>query len=290
MAYSRASSLLCWLCFHSSFGRKAEAIYPTHTGARRSFGEASAPFVFLSMAEDTFDVLILIGRPASGKSEIIDYLTQLPDHTRRERFHIAQLEVLDDFPILWSWFEDDDILSKKFGLPRLHSDEEGYFKYKELWQVLIERLNLDYAKKVREHASYHDHTTILIEFSRGSEHGGYGQAFQHVSDEILKRAGVVYVRVPFEESLRKNRRRFNPDKPDSILEHGLTDEKMERLYRNDDWVAVAPGASGRLSVRGQSVPYAVFPNEDDVTTGKADQLAVRLESVLGKLWELYEQK
>ena len=242
------------------------------------------------MAKDTFDVLILIGRPASGKSEIIDFLTHLPDDTRRERFHIAPLEILDDFPILWSWFEEDDILSRTFGLPRLHSDEQGYFKYQELWHVLIERLNLDYAKKVRDDASYHDHTTALIEFSRGSEHGGYAEAFQHLSDEILKRAGIVYVHVPFEESLRKNRRRFNPNKPDSILEHGLTDDKMERLYRDDDWAALAPGDSGHLSIRGQSVPYVVFPNEDDVTTGKPDQLAVRLESVLGKLWELYRQK
>jgi len=240
------------------------------------------------MTEDTFDVLILIGRPASGKSEIIDYLTHLPHDIRHERLHIGHLDILDDFPILWSWFEEDDILSRIFGLPRLHSDEQGYFKYPELWHVLIERLNLEYAKKVRDAAAYHSRTTTLIEFSRGSEHGGYEAAFRHVADQILKRAVIMYVRVPFEESLRKNRRRFNPDKPDSILEHGLTDEKMERLYRDDDWAAIAPGDSGCLSVRGQNVPYVVFPNEDDITTGKSEQLAIRLGSTLGKLWELYQ--
>ena len=241
------------------------------------------------MAKDTFDILILTGRPASGKSEIIDFLTRLPEDSRRDRFHIGRLEVLDDFPILWAWFEEDDILSEKFGLPRLHSDEQGYFKSKEFWNVLIERLSLDYSKKVRDDATYHEHTTSLIEFSRGTEHGGYAQAFEHLSDEILKRAAIVYVRVPFEESLRKNQRRFNPDKPDSILEHGLTDDKMERLYRDDDWAALAPDESGCLDIRGQSVPYAVFPNEDDVTTGKPDQLAERIEAVLGRLWELYRQ-
>src|SRR5512135_2787491 len=100
------------------------------------------------MSKDTFDILILIGRPASGKSEIIDFLTHLPDVVRCERFHIAHLEVLDDFPILWGWFEEDDILSRKFNLPRLHSDEKGYFIYQELWHVLIERLDLEYGKKV----------------------------------------------------------------------------------------------------------------------------------------------
>ena len=240
--------------------------------------------------EDTFDILILIGRPASGKSEIIDFLTRTPDPVRRERFHIAQLEVLDDFPMLWTWFEEDDILSKIFGMPRLHSDEDGYFLYRDLWHVLIRRLSLDYAKKLRDRPSYHDHTTALIEFARGSEHGGYGEAFQHVSDEILKRAGLIYVHVPFEESLRKNRRRFNPDKPDSILEHGLTDEKMERLYHDDDWSTLAPDEYGHLRLRGHAVPYAVFANEDDITTDQPHELAARLESVLGKLWKLYRQR
>lgn len=240
------------------------------------------------MSQNTFDVLILIGRPASGKSEIIDFLTHLPEETLRTQFHLARLEVFDDFPILWGWFEEDDILSQ-LGLPRLHSGDDGYFKYRELWHVLVERLSLNYAKVVRDDTSYHDHTTALIEFSRGSQHGGYGEAFQHVSEEILKRAGIVYVRVPYEESLRKNRQRFNPDKPDSILEHGLSDEKMERLYRDDDWASLAPGDSGRLSLRGLDVPYVVFPNEDDVTTGKPDQLAARLGSVLSRLWELYRQ-
>ena len=239
------------------------------------------------MADETFDVLILIGRPASGKSEIIDFLSHLPEDIRRERFHIAHLEVLDDFPILWSWFEEDDILSKRFHLPRLHIDEQGYFKYQELWHVLLERLSLDYAKELRDDPSHHHDTTTLIEFARGSEHGGYAEAFQHVSDQILEHAGIIYVQVPFEEALRKNRRRFNPDRPDSILEHGLTDDKMERLYRDDDWDAVALGTSGHLSIRGQNVPYVVFPNEDDVTTDKSDQLAGRLESVLSKLWKLY---
>ena len=202
------------------------------------------------MAEDTFDLLILIGRPASGKSEIIDFLSPLPNHIRRERFHIAALEVLDDFPILWSWFEEDEILSETFGLPRLHTDEQGYFLRKAFWHVLIERLKLDYAKKVRDDASYHDHATALIEFSRGSEHGGYAEAFQHVSSEILRRAGIVYVRVLFEESLRKNRRRFNPNKPDSILEHGLTDDQLDRLYREDDWAIITPDDHGQLRVRG----------------------------------------
>ncbi len=238
----------------------------------------------------TFDVLLLIGRPASGKSEIIDFLSRLPAELRRQRYHLDRLEVLDDFPMLWAWFEEDDLLSRKFGLSRLHSDEKGYFLFPQLWHLLIERLCLEYSKKLRDDPGYHDRCTALIEFSRGSEHGGYAKAFEHLSDQLLKRAAIMYVRVPLEESLRKNRRRYNPDKPDSILEHGLTDEKMERLYREDDFAALAPGDSGMVTIHDQRVPYVIFPNEDDVTTDKPEQLAERLASVLEELWLLSQSR
>lgn len=251
-------------------------------------GWVTPPFTF--MTENTFEVIILTGRPASGKSEIIHFLDNLPEDARRERFHIAQFEVHDDFPMLWSWLEEDDILSSQFGLPRLHTDERGYFRYKELWHLLIERLSLDYGKLLRDDPGYHKHSTCLIEFARGSEHGGYAAAFQHLSAEILKRAAILYVRVPYEESLRKNRLRFNPKKPDSILEHGLSDEKMERLYKEDDFATVASGESGLIDTGGHRVPFVVFPNEDDVTTGKPDRLAARLESVLGELWRIYSAR
>ncbi|MBN2386323.1 MAG: hypothetical protein JXB85_04835 [Anaerolineales bacterium] len=242
------------------------------------------------MDQDCFDILLLIGRPASGKSEIIDYLTHAPAERRRRACHVGDLDVMDDFPMLWTWFEEDALLVEKFGLPRLHTDEQGYFKYPELWHLLIERLSLDYGKRVRDHPDYHDRSTVLIEFSRGTQQGGYREAFEHLSDEILSRAVILYVRVSFEESLRKNRRRFNPNRPDSILEHGLSDEKMERLYRQDDWSELVPDPHGFLQIREHAVPYTIFENEDDVTTGRPDQLATRLQTRLEQLWELHQQR
>jgi hypothetical protein len=237
------------------------------------------------MSKDSFEVILLVGRPASGKSEILDFLNHTNTDDRHKRFHIGELDVLDDFPMLWTWFEEDDLLSRKLGLPRLHTDAEGYFDPPELWHLLIERLSLEYHKRLRDPA-YHDRTTVLIEFSRGREHGGYRDAFSHLSEEILSRATVVYVKVSFAESLRKNRRRFNPDRPDSTLEHGLSDEKLERLYRDDDWEDLAPDENGFLDVNGHRMPYAVFENEDDVTTGKPVLLGARLETTLSCLWYL----
>ena len=64
---------------------------------------------------------------------------------------------------------------------------------------------------------------------------------------------------------------------------------MERLYRDDDWETVASEENGYLSLGGHKVPFVVFPNEDDVTTGKPDQLADRLETVFNQLWKLYKK-
>jgi hypothetical protein len=229
-------------------------------------------------------VLILNGRPAAGKSEVINFLHHLPDDVRRSRFHIGELYELDDFPMLWTWFEEDDLLEKHFGKPRLHSTPDGYFVYNELWHLLIERLCLDYEKLKRDNPTMENTHTVLIEFSRGTEHGGYREAYAHLSETVLKQAGIFYIDVPYEESLRKNRRRFNPDKPDSILEHGLPDKKLEILYKEVDWAEVAAPDPHTISIRGVPVPYAVFPNHDDVTTSLGQVFENRLETTCQTLW------
>ena len=235
------------------------------------------------MNRDTFDVLFLIARPAAGKSEIINYLRQTEEHERRRRFHIGPFEELDDFPMLWAWFEEDDIL-EQMGYPRLHTDGEAYFQHPYLWHVLIRRLDLECQKRLRDRPPAQEQTTV-IEFSRGAL-GGYREAFQHFSAETLQRGAIVYVRVSFEESRRKNRRRFDPDRPDSILGHSLRDDKLQQLYGEDDWEALSADDPEHVTVKGVRVPYAVFENEDDLTTHPGEALGRRLEEVLGRLWEI----
>lgn len=239
------------------------------------------------MSETVFDVLMLIARPAAGKSEMIHYLKNTPANARVERFHIGKIDEIDDFPMLWTWFEEDALLAQ-MGHERLHTDEHGYFKGQHLWNLLIRRIGLEYNKRLRDLPSNPQPVTTLVEFARGTEHGGFRAAFEHITPELARRAAILYIDVSFEESLRKNRRRFNPDRPDSILEHGLSDEKMERLYRGSDWNDLSGGrAEGRLAIAGCQVPFVAFPNEDDVTTPGGEPLGLRLEERLGRLWQLY---
>ncbi len=130
--------------------------------------------------------------------------------------------------------------------------------------------------------------TTLVEFARGKEHGGFRQAFDALPVDLLQHAAILYINVSFSESLRKNRRRFNPDRPDSILEHGLSDEKMIRLYSESDWAELSQNEpEGILTIQGVPVPFVVFENEDDVTTPGGEPLGLRLQSRLEALWNLY---
>lgn len=241
------------------------------------------------MSSDTFAILFLIARPAAGKSEIIDYLKRTPETERRTRFHIGPFLELDDFPMLWTWFEEDRIL-ERLGRPRLHTDADEDFRYPYLWDVLVERLGLDYARLLRDRPDYHaSDGTVIVEFARGSEHGGFRQAFQHVPQAMLHRGALLYLNVSWAESLRKNRARANPNRPDSILEHSLADTKLERLYRASDWPEFSSADPEHITVQGVRVPYAVFENEDDVTSGRGPVLGQRLETTLARLWAIYSR-
>ncbi|MFA6234284.1 MAG: hypothetical protein WC824_08885 [Bacteroidota bacterium] len=232
----------------------------------------------------TLPVIVLIGRPASGKSEVIDYLKKTPVEERLRRFGIGAFEEIDDFPMLWTWFEEDAILEKIMHQPRIHTDKDGYFLHQYQWDLLIERISLEYGKHLRDE-DYHDRFSSIIEFSRGTEHGGYASAFEHLSDAILEQAVIVYISVTYEESLRKNRKRFNPARPDSILEHGLPDEKLERLYKHVDWDDVSMNSPTHITIRGHHVPYVVFDNVPSKTDDPA-LLGPALDDVFTRAQEL----
>ena len=229
-----------------------------------------------------FPILIITGRPAAGKSELIDFLKKCDPDERLRRFHIAAFEELDDFVYVWETFEIDQILARH-GKPRLWTDDRLYFTDHFVWNLYIERINLEYRKKLARDASYHDGMTTLIEFARGGEDGIH-EALRHLHEDILKRAAIVYIKVSYEESVRKNRRRARKGEEDSILYHSLPDEKMEFYYKTNDWERLAAKNPRTIEVKGIDVPYAVFENEPEKTLDPA-LIGRELERVTARLWE-----
>ena len=215
------------------------------------------------MEQNPIPILIITGRPAAGKSELIDFLKKCPPEERLRRFRIGEFEELDDFVYVWETFETDDILSRH-GKKRLWTDPKYFFTDPFIWNLYIERISLEYRKKLARDPEIHAKKTILVEFARGGENG-IREAMQYLHEDVLKRAALLYIRVSYEESVRKNRRRARKGQEDSILYHSLPDQKMEFYYRTNDWDAIEKADPSFIDVKGFRIPYAVFENEPEKT-------------------------
>ena len=228
-----------------------------------------------------FPVILLIGRPAAGKSEVIDYLKR-QNADGLAKLHLAPFEEIDDFVWVWQTFEDDDI-RQKMGKPRVNTTPDYYFLDNDVWNFLIEKINLDFQKKLARDANYLNNHTAIIEFARGGDNG-FGEAFSYLSDEILSQAAIVYIRVSYQESVRRNHKRARKGQEDSILYHSLPDEKMETYYKTNDWEKLSGGKTeGVMTIKDHRVPFAVFQNEPEKTDDPA-KLGPALEETFEKLW------
>ncbi|MCX6091611.1 MAG: hypothetical protein NTX23_01885 [Candidatus Bipolaricaulota bacterium] len=211
-------------------------------------------------ADSCLDVLLLLGRPASGKSEFIDFMHRVRPADRAQAYHIGSLAVADDFPILWQKFEEDDAW-ERLGQSRLYSKRaDGNYAVTDdrLWGFLIERLNAEASARPASPGS-----TLLVEFSRGGR-TGYTDALAQLSDDVLGRAAILYLSVSFEESWRRNVARYDEKRRSGILTHSVPREEMERTYGTDDWARLTGDSPrGRIAVGRREVPFVTLPNEPE---------------------------
>jgi hypothetical protein len=235
------------------------------------------------MSREAFERIALVGRPAAGKSEVIDYLKKTEHEERIRRFHIGDFVEIDDFPFIWERFLDDDILSR-LGMERMFTDAKYYFKDERIWDFFLRKIDARVLEIERQDPGFFRKTTGILEFARGGVRA-FRNAFEQLSDSVLGRLGVVYIEVSYEESCRKNRRRARPGLEGSILHHSLPDDKMEYYYRTNDWHELAPDREGFFTIRDVPVPYAVLPNEPEVTD-RPEALGPALEKTLQALWKL----
>ena len=212
-----------------------------------------------------FPVLLLLGRPASGKSEFIDFMARCSLEVRSQRYHIGRLQVVDDFPLLWEKFEEDD-LWESLGRPRMYSrqvDSNYVVTDPGIWPFLIGKIN----QRVDALLSPPDRSpqeTVLVEFSRGGERA-YTDALHCLSREVLSRAAILYVAVSPEESLRRNLARYDGTRRGGILTHSVPVDEMANTYARDDWPELAPTPHGHLESSGIRVPYVTLLNEPEST-------------------------
>lgn len=240
------------------------------------------------ITNNTFNHLFLLGRPASGKSEFIDYMKKIDAVARKKEFFIGNLEIVDDFLWLWEKFEEDDLWQKVVG-KRFHSKisaKSGAYLLGDgtLFEFLIEKFNYVIAKKYLPKPEFYKDNTLIIEFARGGERP-YRPALNRFKPEILKKGAILYVEVTGAESRRRNEARYQEKLKHSVLAHKTPDEDMDRFYREDDWSEiVSKRRDGYVEINGVKVPFVNMNNEPESTDVAV--LADRYGKALKRLNEL----
>ena len=232
------------------------------------------------------DLLLLLGRPASGKSEFIDFMQKCPAERRAARYHVGRLQVVDDFPLLWEKFEEDD-LWERLGHGRRYSRRAGgnyVVSNDAIWPFLIARIG-ERAKRHPSTRAAPPRETVILEFSRGGE-SAYADALRGLPPDLLARSAILYVSVTFEESLRRNLARYDAARASGILTHSVPEDEMIRTYARDDWPKLASGSQGFLDLDGLRVPYVTLQNEPESTD--PDVLDRRYGDALGRLFALWQ--
>ncbi len=225
---------------------------------------------------NTFDYILLNGRPGGGKSELIDFIRNTPIEKRIELFHIGDLYFEDDFVWLWEKFQEDD-LWEKMGYPRLYSrtHELGYVQFDDqksehpLNELSIAKFNVALRKKYLDNKDFDlTNNTVFVEFARGMADGGYRNVYEKLDPEVLKRSAILYIKVSFAESKRKNDARYKEWAKGSILSHSLPEESLLRFSEADDWDELTGGKEcGFINIKGIEVPFVSMPNEPELKDG-----------------------
>jgi hypothetical protein len=238
---------------------------------------------------DIFKHLLVLGRPACGKSEFIDFLKHSPDAMRKERLHIGGFEEVDDFPWIWEKFQDDEIWERA-GYERLYTQEympgnPGMSpKGAALFDWCMHKFNDVIGRQYLARPDFYRDRTLLVEFSRGGA-DGFRRALATLDPAILQPAAIFYIKVSREESWRRNVARYQEKLKHSILAHMVPRETYDFFYDVNDWEDLTGGKpSGWLDVKGVRVPFVSMNNEPESTDPVV--LEERYSNALGELWRL----
>jgi len=181
----------------------------------------------------------------------------------------------------------EDDLRERRGEPRLVSERtpEGYNITKPKFRgSLVDRFNQAITATYLSNPAFYTDGTLLIEFARGVD-DGFRESLERFLPAILARGAILYIKVSFEESFRRNGARYRPGEEESTLFHKVPDRDMLGFFRDNDWDAITGGApDGLLGLHGVRVPFVTMNNEPESTD--PDLLGARYGGALRRLLEL----
>lgn len=235
----------------------------------------------------TFDNLFLLGRPACGKSEMIDFLKNIHDDERASIYHIGKFEEVDDFPWLWQACLDDDEREER-GDARIYTEKrpEGFnlldhtFRFEN-----THKFNQVINENYLSNPDFYNEGSLLIEFARGKA-DGFKPSLEKFNPEILKRAAILFINVSFQESYRKNDKRYKEGLEGSSLCHKVPDKDMYEYFIENDWSKITNNkTSGFLNINNIPIPFVTMNNEPELPAGT--EIALRYKKALDELNKLY---
>jgi hypothetical protein len=238
-----------------------------------------------------FENLFVLGRPAAGKSEFIDFMKNCDPNKRLEKFHVAPFDRVDDYLFLRELADNENIM-EKLGVPKVVTKltSDGIVAMNELFFLFVtEKMNLIFNQKYLPQPDLYKSKTILIEFSRGINRYGYRHSISGLDKGILSRGSIIYIKASYEESMRRNEARYQEKMKYSILAHKCPEEAMERFYKTDDWDELTGGKeSGMLDINGIEIPFVTMNNEPE---SKDDAvMEERYYNALSTCFELWQKK
>ena len=240
---------------------------------------------------NSFDNLILIGRPACGKSEFIDFMKKVGPEKRVSEFHIGKIEEIDDFPWLYNKFLEDNIWEAA-GHPRLYSEPIGEKIYNTtdfaLYDFMIGKLDAEIENISLTNPSFYNDGTLFVEFARGHK-DAYKRAFPIFEKDILEKSAILNISVSFEESCRRNCSRSTASCEQGVLQHRVPKDIIEGYYKENDWRELTEGKEkGYLELKGVQVPFVTMNNEPELAPDSSEIIA-RYKTALNELFELYDR-
>lgn len=204
--------------------------------------------------------LILIGRPASGKSEFIHLLKNIQEAERATNYHIGRMTELDDFVWLWEKFVEDDLWEVAGHQRRFSKRAEHAYVLTDgtLLDFLLAQFNVAFDRAPKD-------GTVVIEFARGAGDGGYAHALHHLSDAILQDAAILFIYASYAESCRRNEARYQEKLKHSVLAHKVPEEDQVRFSKEIDWLELTHRQpQGYLPIRQFQVPFVTMDNEQEL--------------------------
>jgi len=139
------------------------------------------------MKKDVFNVLLLQALPASGKSEVRNFMANMDPEILRKEFHVGENLQLDDFPYVFLMRRIDEVL-EEMGQPRIYYPGDDPFIDGRDWGTLSHLLNEDYHDLINRNKV---ETSSVAEYyferiDRASQMAGLAPRLSQLDENIRK--------------------------------------------------------------------------------------------------------